>query len=136
MTNDKAVSLLRALDDRTGQGQISWTESADEGAFLASFPNYSIIVRQREAQRRGEVQLTVEFDLLDKTGRVIDTIYPYRIEGEFYDADDTAQTIFLRARDIALGVDKAVDELLAVLAPKPNTNTSGFDDALEDEIPF
>lgn len=136
MTEDKAYKLLHAIDERTADGAIAWTETADEGSFLASFPKYSIIVRATRFENRlGDTIDGAEIDVIDNNGRIMDTVFPHRLDSTYSDPVDVAMRIYGRAKDIALGVDAAVDELLKELTP--DAKKQAVDDGVnEEEIPF
>jgi len=133
MTDDKAFALLQALDQRTADGTIPWSEASEADSFIASFPKYSVAVRKVEYETdRGDERDRIEIDVINAVGRVLDTIDVESLGS--YDMTQTGRRIYARARDFALGVEEAVTELLQELSPSPVGKAGdGLD---EEEIPF
>ena len=137
MNDDKAAILVNTIMRRTEEGRIPWTATSTENAFEASFPKNTLrIVKEEGVDREtGEDYSVVRVDILDITGRTIDSIYPYTVRKQVSKPWEATEGLFNRAREQALGINEAVDGLLSELGGAVPLDKGKGDD-LEDEIPF
>jgi hypothetical protein len=106
MANEKYQKIVDRLIDRTAKRQIEWKEGVNSGVFQVSFPNYSLILGQHD-------MVTGSFDyiisIIDADGNTIDTFSDIDLGGDYY---PKMGELYQNARRQALGVDKALDEIL------------------------
>lgn len=113
MSDDKLRMLIKRLLVKTIAGEVRWSETPSQEAFQASFPSYSV-----EVECAGGATY---FRVYNSEGRVLDWTSDKVIEHEdkenFDESDDAEKLIELYglARRQALGVERALDELLATL---------------------
>lgn len=127
MNSEKAAILVNTLLRRTEEHKINWTSTSSERAFEASFSNRTLRVNERWDPDDSTHYYFLE--LVNEQGEVVDTIWPYEIRRTLREAKEAIASIYSLARDQALGIDDAADELLeemggAVPLPPP------------EEIPF
>jgi hypothetical protein len=99
MADDKIVRLVRLLFEKTKAGEIGWEETSNLNIFQCSVSNYSILISRQT--------LTV----CDEEGKIIeevDGLAPLQ-EGV------RLSELFELARRQAMGVERALDEILLLL---------------------
>ena len=110
MAYEKMIRLINRLYQKTYDDEIAWETTSDEDAFQRSFPKYSVMILRR-GPSAGQF-----FQLYDEDGRLIEEISHQDAVGQGIDVTD----FFDMVRRKALGVDKALDELLEEL-DRPQT---------------
>lgn len=125
MSNDigvtKLIELMNRLDRATERGQISWTATDREAAFLYSTASSSIIVGTKD----NDGQLPFELLLLNEKGSVIDTMISHRRDWidsetwtfEYNQGGQELEHLYERVRRAVSGIDAKIDEILASLPP-------------------
>ena len=120
MAYEKLARLVCKIYKRTIEGEINWEETATTGVYQTSFADYSILISLQPSQSGGESD--VEISIIDVFGNEVESFLdvdlksnwlhdlgitknPYSVMKETYDI----------ARRVALGSEKAVDDILAVL---------------------
>jgi hypothetical protein len=109
MADDKVVRLVRLLVERTKAGEIRWEETPTMNTFQCSVSNYSVLISQRSfVDISGMVQtLTV----CNEEGKIIE-----EVDGEELRSEGVQlRELFELARRNAMGVEKALDEMLHLL---------------------
>jgi hypothetical protein len=114
MTDVKATNFVQRICEKTLKGELSWEQTSDVGEFQATVANY--VIRFTPGPGRELYTLI----LMDMDGGIVDTF-----NDEMFDEPGTAhdpESMFLkmreayhRARSMAMGVDKALDDVLAAL---------------------
>lgn len=113
MADDKLRKLINRLLDKTRAAELHWSETPSKEAFQVSFPSYSV-----------EVDCSDEVTYLrvyNSEGRIIDETSDRAIMfddfGSNFQSGDVEkiQELYRLARRQALGVDRALEELLATL---------------------
>jgi hypothetical protein len=112
---EKLVQLARALFDKTTAGQLHWEPTANQNTFQLSLSNYSTLIsKELDPDEPGHYIL---LRICNEEGQVIEELY----EGEAVNAGfSDMRALFNLARRIAMGVDKALDEMLDVLKSRPS----------------
>jgi hypothetical protein len=109
--------LINLLIKRTEAGTANWEPTSRDDMFAVSFPEFSV----RVSQQRSNSAIDVVFEIVNSSGTVIDRFTDTEIgEGfgssldqrEFY---KSAANLYDGARRHALGVDEALDSLIAEL---------------------
>ena len=118
MRSEKYRQLIDRLIAKTDRRELAWKEGVYPDSFQVSFPNYSLLLREKERPEAfGSPPPDITLALLDMSGKVIDMIYNFEIDGE-----GREKPYYLKMRDLfrlvrqqVLGVDKAVEEILGEL---------------------
>lgn len=119
MQSEKYRQLVDRLMVKTGRHEVDWKEGAYPNSFQVSFPNYALLLREKERPEGfGSPPPDITLSIVDLDGNVIDTIYNFEIDGE-----GRERPYYLKMRDLyrmvrqqVLGADKAVEEILNELA--------------------
>lgn len=118
MQSEKYRQLVDRLIAKTDRRELDWKEGAFPDSFQVSFPNYSLMLREKERlEGFGAPPPDVMLSVVDMAGSTIDTIYNFEI-----DAEGTTKPYYLKMRDLyrivrqqVLGADRAVEEILSEL---------------------
>lgn len=106
MADKKQLDLVRALHAKTMDDKVIWEVTSEDEVFQAPFVNYSILLRK--------VGADYVIEVMNSEGDVVDSFVDTDFEG--YGGSPTAfgmmQQTYNRARQIALGTSKALDDLL------------------------
>jgi hypothetical protein len=122
----QATELVTRLYEKTKRDEISWETTEEETEFQSVFAGYSVrIALVESSDDRGEWHTTYVLRLYNSVGRLMDTFWadPTVLDG--LQPDDPGKSkniaklmefIYEQARNRALGVDVAIDEILKALA--------------------
>jgi hypothetical protein len=114
MANEKIRSLVETLARKTEQNKVNWEKTAEQNLFQASFPNYTIHIFSRPS--RDEESTDYFFQIIDEDGTVIEDVSDAMLKETRLDNITTIMAgMFRTAKRKALGVDKALDAILAAL---------------------
>lgn len=109
MAYDKLIRLARLIYEKTKNGEIKWEATPDEGTFQASLASYSILVTRAPD---GEPTLQI----CNEQGQVMEELtWSDAVNADFREMVE----LFELARRIAMGVEKALDELIGTLEASP-----------------
>jgi hypothetical protein len=110
MVNEKLVKLIIRVHEKTERGEIPWERTAKEGTFLATFPEYSLLIYYGDSWAgRGWL-----VELHDSQGELLETVMDHQV-AEATGRDGIIGDIWNQARRIALHVDEALDKMLDYL---------------------
>ncbi|MCF5044146.1 hypothetical protein GIW79_27235 [Pseudomonas sp. PA-7-1E] len=110
MSNSKIVRLIQGIVRQTNAGKIDWEVTETEDVFQASFPNYSIRLSYDESNLGTDYWLTI----MNGEGVVIESVSDVQIKTELEGSYKIMEGLYSDARRVALGVDKALDDLLSM----------------------
>jgi hypothetical protein len=128
VTKDKALLLFNALVDKTEESKVPWTPAFAKNQFEASFGRNTVRLTQGvEVDEDGSEHTMVFISLLDAGGEVIDNVFPSTLSKYIHNPRERLAYLYDLAKDQALGINEAVDEILSELGPVEDK---------EDEIPF
>lgn len=142
---DKLHTFVRTLKARTEEGKINWQPTVEEAVYQAAFPNYlvKIWMRQSVHDHQGE---DICIAILNKDGTVIEEFDDITLGGTGFDRPFPLMELLYRlARRRAMGLDKALDEILTALSPVESelpvesARPSGEDfnqGITDDDVPF
>lgn len=116
MPIDKAETFILRVCDKTAAGEITWEKTANEGLLQATVAKYVI----RFWPEGPDGSETYHISVRDANGSLLDSFNDEQfdapgesqLEGSMY---RKMQAAYLKAKRQALGVDKALDELLKEL---------------------
>lgn len=127
MALDKLLVLFKRLTTASSSGKINWQRGSESSVFVSSFPNYSVSIEEEQYfdEEIGEPSVTYKLSILDQLGDIVEVVHPGTLVslGE-RDAYQQLQTLHESARRKAMGVDKAIDEIISIL------------ELVDDEPPF
>jgi len=110
MSNTKIVRLIQGIVKQTEAGKINWEVTESEEVFQASFPNYSIRLSYTASDMGTDYWLTI----MNDEGSVIESVSDVQIKSELDGSYRIMESLYSNARRVALGVDKALDDLLNI----------------------
>jgi hypothetical protein len=119
MSVNKYGVLVSLLIEKTDQGTAGWETTTREGVFSLSLPDYSILISQVPNEEGPEQD--VRFQIVDAEGTVIDFFRDLDAAADVSDktvAYRAMEKLYGDARRSALGVDKALDALIAELSKR------------------
>lgn len=113
----KIRSFIEKMYRGTIDGNINWEETQYNGIYQSSFPNYSIhIMAGKENNDTPYIEITIYND----EGKVIETIRDD--DDSLRDMNDSYQRmeeIYETARSQAMGLEKALDDIIDYLDKIP-----------------
>ena len=104
---EKRLAIANKLLERTDRGAVKWEEAAEEKKFLTSFSQYSVAIRKTLSLGWGPDQYTIS--LIDAAGKLLEEV------SEKESSSAVLTTLYQKARREALGVEKALDDVLGSL---------------------
>jgi hypothetical protein len=111
---DKIRSFVETLAKKTEQNKVNWEKTAEHDVFQASFPSYTIHLFTR--QSRNEISDDYYVQIIDEDGAVIEETSDEMLAIAANDPILKAMAgMFRAAKRKALGVDRAVDAIVAAL---------------------
>lgn len=110
MSDSKIVRLIQGIVRQTNAGKIDWEVTESEEVFQASFPNYSIRLSYTTSNMGTDYWLTI----MNDEGLVIESVSDVQIKSELEGSYRIMEGLYSDARRVALGVDKALDDLLSI----------------------
>lgn len=114
---DKRLTLLKLLHERTLQGKLAWKPTPIAREYTVEFSAYVVgIVQELNEDADNDYVMCI----VDAENNMIDEIYDEDLEED----DDVIpfilmQETFREARRIALGLEAALDSLIAELGEDP-----------------
>ncbi|RLU07405.1 hypothetical protein CS078_10325 [Pseudomonas prosekii] len=111
MSHEKIARIVMGVIRRTGDGKIDWETTERTGVFQASFPNYSI----RLSTIEGDLGVDYWFAIINNEGATIERVSDVDLSSNIEAAFEEMGNLYSAARRIALGVEKALDELLEII---------------------
>ena len=110
------VSLVRKLAKKQEEGRLDWKETETDGQFQVSFSDYGLRIFQRSG-RGGSTDIIIA--IYDAEGSVIDEFSDEDIKAEMENSYQVMSSLFGAARRSALGVEKALQNILNELDEEP-----------------
>ena len=113
----KMWALVERLAVKTAEGRLVWESTSGKGVFQTSLPKYT--VRISEEPNRHTEGMDYVMSIHDSSGSNIERVSDVDLaptagaKGE--DAFSVMRGLYKEAKRAALGVDKAVDEIITAL---------------------
>lgn len=122
MSYSKRAILVRRLLNGTKHGTILWEVTPEDEVFQTSIPNYSIRITyvRRLSDGSGAPVTDYIIQIYNQDARLIEEFSDVELSGETDDdtlAYGQMEEIYNYARRGALGLDKALDDILEALGP-------------------
>ena len=119
----KLADFMKRLHKNTLDGTISWQETFEDDKYQISFPKYTLQILMNE-DSTGDISYIVQ--IFNEEGKLIEDISDYDISNEIPHGFVMMKEIYERARSQAMGLDKALDDIMTYLPP--DDNQPSFDD--------
>lgn len=115
----KISQLVKRVHEQTLAGKVPWEESEREDVYQVSFPNYSIRYSSR-LNRPNSSDLDYVLTVYNDQGSVVEEVADPDLEDEDLNfvSNEVMKETYERARGQALGVEKAIDDILRYLDDK------------------
>jgi len=113
---ERLWQLVLRLKQKTAEGSVSWEATPNKSTFQTSFPKYSV----RLAELPGEPENDYDIRIYDEGGRLLESASDVAISKSIetltgQESFKAMKELYTMARRQALGVEEALDELLASL---------------------
>jgi hypothetical protein len=121
METSKRRQLVKRLLDSTHSGQTTWEVTGDDNAFLTSFPNYSIRIIFLHPGNQPDPDYYLQ--IINQDSQLIEEFSDTELGSDMNNIRESfrmMRDMYNTARRNALGVDKAIDDILEALGPDPN----------------
>lgn len=109
----KHVGLIARLHQRTLDGDLAWEETAEEGVYQLAFPDYAMRFSRR--WDRDESCFDYVLSIHNDEGTLIEEVTDATILQQLPNAYRIMEETYETARRTAMGVEKALDALIARL---------------------
>ncbi len=109
MRSEKYRQLIDRLITKTDRRELAWKEGVYPDSFQVAFPNYSLTIIQRQDDRD---EIFLEMSIINSDGYTIDRFSEFDLEQDYH---NKLYGLYHEARRQALGVDKALDDILIAL---------------------
>lgn len=114
---DKQALLATRIYNKTMAGELDWKQSVREGWYQISFANYSVRLGAVHNQQEEEPDIVLE--IINDSGEIADSFSDLTLQRSGDPPPGGAQfwypvlkELHARTRRIALGADKAIDDIL------------------------
>lgn len=108
----KPARFVTLLYEKTLNGELNWEPTETEDVYQCAFPNYSVRISERGA----DYVVTI----YNEQGTVIEEMTDVTLKDEIDNSFEKMRQIYDTARRVAMGVDKALDDLLSYLDNNPS----------------
>lgn len=118
MSNQKFVSIIRKLIEKTDSGELDWETTEATGTYQVSFPRFSVRIFSQD----GDIGPDIHVQVISEDGSILDDVKDGDLSQLMPGAFTLMSNLLQNARRCAMGVDAALDALLKELT--------------KDDIPF
>jgi hypothetical protein len=130
MADNKSADLIVKLRNKTLSGDVSWEGTENEGVFQAALTNYTLqILTRRTPYQSGGSEFVLK--IFNGEAQLIDEIADTDIQEHISNASEIMSDLYQRARSIAMGLDKAIDNIISELGEDPSPGI-----AEDEDLPF
>ena len=110
----KIITILKKLIERTQEGKIRWSETADPDVFIATVDTIGVIVKRMNWGRSGFESFKVE--ILNREGRIAEDLTIDDVTTADYNPlGDLIEQLHTLARRSALDAEATLDDLVQEL---------------------
>jgi len=125
---NKLWTFINKLDKSTEAGKVNWEQTAEDGVYQASFPDYSVRIFTREGVEGGSLDYVLQ--ILDQGATVIEETSDPELARESdvgtQESFTRMRSLYKNARSRAMGTAQAIEKLMKSL--------NALDD--DDNVPF
>ena len=115
MSYPKMVYLVQKLYRRTDDGTAEWEETDIEGVFQAPFPEYTVRLSMHSPDGHVPGSEDYVLSILNARGLKIEEVSDVDLAEDLADSYEVMKHLYRAARRKAMGVDQALDSILAAL---------------------
>jgi hypothetical protein len=131
---DKTATFILRLYLATKNDRIKWEKTVEDNTFQTSFANYSLKINMWDSDDSGYIYV---LSIVNSDGIEIARIMPEDVSNFTFEKKTSVavfRDIYEKARRTALGIEKALDDLIESL----NKVNKPDDDKMppDDDIPF
>ncbi|HJQ85333.1 MAG TPA: hypothetical protein VKA21_14705 [Candidatus Binatia bacterium] len=123
MGSEKSVTLVRRLFEQTNAGTLEWVSVNGGAAFQVGFAGYGVLLERRQQRDEfGHPHDQVMLSIVNGEGQIVEQILPAELGSTLPNPEKVMIALFEGARRRAMGVEKALDSILAALgSPRDST---------------
>lgn len=115
MSNAKIAKLLNLLIEKTESGELEWEPTVKSDVFQANFPRYSVRILTREGETGFDLDIVLQ--IINEEGMIVESVSDPQVSDFIESAFLRMRALHASARRIAMGVDRALDEIIDFLEP-------------------
>lgn len=117
MISQKIITFARRLFQMTQEGKLRWEETGREGVYQLAIEEY--IVRVSELPGAGPEQPSrYQLVICNAKGSILEEVGNEDLSDRMFESDEFLRDLYQRARRVAMGVDAALDRIIAALGPE------------------
>ena len=113
MDHSKMIALLLKVHQQTLEGRLAWEETEFPEVFQVAFTTNTVRIGIASSKGRGADLYYLS--IYNAAGSRLETAFHHELSDEMPDSYDVMKQIHELARRKAMGVDQAIDKLLAEL---------------------
>lgn len=118
MSYQKIATVIEALSNNTAMQKISWKKTEEDSQFSVSFPNYSaIIAKDVYVDVHGHECADYSLKITNSDGEIVEEIADDDLREYIHEPWQLMKEMHDTARRQAMGVEKALDDILEQLDP-------------------
>lgn len=119
MSYVKIADLVKTLARKTSEDKVFWVQTERPNVFQTSFPSYSVrifdkLVMTNEDENQQRLDMIVQ--IINENGDVVEEVSDEDLKGIFPGPFTVMRNMFDIARRQAMGVEKAIEEIMQALA--------------------
>ena len=125
MEENKLITLVERLSSKSMKGELDWEQTDKEDEFQLSLPKYTIRIFSKPSSE-AFADIDIFIAIYNGDGTLIEQTVDYELKDSINSSYQVFKGIYNNARRKAMGVDKALDDIL---------NSLGDDDD-DEKLPF
>lgn len=114
MTSEKMVQVIMKLISKTNDGMINWETTDRDDEFQLSFAEYTIRLSIGQSPSNSTAP-AYYVSIYNSNGQLIENVTDEDLDGYLQDSFKELRELYGAARRNALGVDKAIEDILKEL---------------------
>lgn len=107
----KIVQLIEQLHTRTMDGKVRWEQTERKDVYQAAFPNYALRIATQGNVNNPDYVLTI----YNEEGGIIEDVSDVDLQEDLDNSLETMRGIYEAARREAMGIEKALNDLLTYM---------------------
>ncbi|QQS36834.1 MAG: hypothetical protein IPM56_02420 [Ignavibacteriales bacterium] len=114
MEKNKLITLVEKLSSRSIKGELDWEQTDKEGIFQLTLAKYTIRISAHTSEE-DPTSLDIFLTIYNEEGTLIERTVDYDLKNDIQNSYQVFKEIYNNARRKAMGVDKALDDILTSL---------------------